>query len=281
MSETKVPSMSVMSKKRYNEIEQTLQQLIKDPCDHALAMNKICEIMKFDPKVGVYTPEKGKQMSERRRQKAAALGISQHAVNMGKKYYEYIKSLQCTNYLCESRGYDQYNGFCIRCFVHMFPGNEVVKRYKTKEATVVEYIKNAFPAQAMVLDKAIEGGCSRYRPDIFMDCLTHSIIVEIDENQHDTYDCTCENKRMMTLFNDLGSRPLVMIRFNPDDYTNTQGNKIKSCFTYKNKVGLPKIENEKLWNNRLGVLRNRIDAHISTVPEQELTIEHLYYDGFE
>lgn len=88
MSDTKVPSMSVMSKKRYREIEQALQESIKDPQELASTMKRICEIMKFDPNIGIYTPEKGKQMSERRRQKAAALGISQHAVNMGKKYYE-------------------------------------------------------------------------------------------------------------------------------------------------------------------------------------------------
>ena len=35
--------------------------------------------------------------------------------------------------------------------------------------------------------------------------------VEIDENQHTNY--SCENKRTMEIFNDLGRRPLVMIRF--------------------------------------------------------------------
>ena len=63
----------------------------------------------------------------------------------------------------------------------------------------------------MTLDKRIEGGCSRYIPDIFIECLTHSVIIEVDENQHDTYDCTCENRRMMQLFEDLGSLPLILI----------------------------------------------------------------------
>lgn len=64
--------------------------------------------------------------------------------------------------------------------------------------------------------------------------LSESMIVEVDENQHETYDCTCENKRVMALFQDLGSRPLVMIRFNPDEYTTMNGRDVKSCFVYKN-----------------------------------------------
>lgn len=80
--------MSVMSKKRYNEIDEMLRQVIVDPHQHESVMNKLCAIMKFDPAIGVYTPEKGKRMSQRRKEKAQELGISQYAVNLGKQYYE-------------------------------------------------------------------------------------------------------------------------------------------------------------------------------------------------
>ena len=36
--------------------------------------------------------------------------------------------------------------------------------------------------------------------------LTHSIIVEVDENQHKNNRYICDNKRMMELFVDLGNR---------------------------------------------------------------------------
>jgi hypothetical protein len=32
---------------------------------------------------------------------------------------------------------------------------------------------------------------------------SHIIIVEIDENKHTDYDCSCENKRLMELSKDL------------------------------------------------------------------------------
>jgi hypothetical protein len=94
-NDKKVPSMSVMSKKRYAEIDETLSKVISDPKQHALVMAKICSIMKFDPAIGVYTPEKGKKMSERRKMKAQELGISQYAVNLGKKYYESKQNCVC------------------------------------------------------------------------------------------------------------------------------------------------------------------------------------------
>ena len=55
-------------------------------------------------------------------------------------------------------------------------------------------------------------------------------IVEIDENQHIEYDCSCENKRIMELSQDVGHRPIIFIRFNPDDYLN-----------YENKITLLQV----------------------------------------
>jgi hypothetical protein len=38
------------------------------------------------------------------------------------------------------------------------------------------------------------------RPDILIDCGTHVIIVEVDENCHKSYESTCENKRICALY---------------------------------------------------------------------------------
>ena len=59
---------------------------------------------------------------------------------------------------------------------------------------------------------------------------THVIIIEVDENKHNSYDCICENKRLMQLSKDIGHRPIVFIRFNPDKYVDSEGNTIKSCW---------------------------------------------------
>lgn len=107
-----------------------------------------------------------------------------------------------------------------------------------------------------------------------------SYIVEVDENQHDIYDCTCENKRLMALFEDLGTRPLVMVRFNPDDYVTKDGSTVSSCFKYSKQKGMPAVSCKKEWENRLTTLKNVLEWHLDNVPEREVTVEHLYYDGF-
>ena len=179
---------------------------------------------------------------------------------------------------CTEYGRESYKGYCVRCFVHLFPEEKVATCFKTKESSVVQFIKDTYYDKDWIFDKKIAGGCSRFRPDIFLDCLTHSLIIEVDENQHESYEAICENKRLMTLFVDLGERPVVLIRFNPDGYITKDGCKVNSCFVYKNKCGLPSIRNKNQWNNRLNILRNTIDTMINDVPTKEISIHHLFYD---
>ena len=97
----------------------------------------------------------------------------------------------------------------------------------------------------------VQDGCSLRRPDLLLDLGSHIIIVEIDENKHTNYDCSCENKRLMELSQDLQHRPIVFIRFNPDDYTNQEGEKIKSCWKL-NKLGAIQVMKTKQteWEER-------------------------------
>ena len=45
-----------------------------------------------------------------------------------------------------------------------------------------------------------------------------NLIVEIDENQHKDYDPQGESQRIQLIHKDLKYKPLVIIRFNPDNY---------------------------------------------------------------
>lgn len=60
--------------------------------------------------------------------------------------------------------------------------------------------------------------CSQYRPDFVLDYGLFVIIVEVDENQHETYIENCENIRMYQLYQEFGGTPVFFIRYNPDDY---------------------------------------------------------------
>jgi len=187
----------------------------------------------------------------------------------------------CKNNFCSTIVKNKYEGYCMYCFIHMFPEKPISRNYKTKEYAVVEFIKNKFSSNLTIeTDKKIQDGCSRRRPDILIDLGYQLIIVEIDENQHRQYDCSCENKRIMELSKDLGHRPIVFIRFNPDDYLN-QGNNITSCWSL-NKNGICNVKKSKIdeWSKRLESLETQINYWIKPENKTDKTIEtvQLFYD---
>ena len=63
-------------------------------------------------------------------------------------------------------------------------------------------------------------GCSKKRPDIYFELIKHCIIVEIDENQHKTYEDICECARINEIVNGIGGRSVIIIRYNPDKIKN-------------------------------------------------------------
>ena len=181
-----------------------------------------------------------------------------------------VKNKTCKNSWCTTHPKQKYKDYCLRCFIHEFPDQEIARHYKIKETHVTDYLKETFPDK-FTFDKTV-GGCSKRRPDAYLDLLTHIIIVEIDENQHKNYDTTCEIARINELFNDLGDRSIVFIRFNPDSYDNKL-----SSFKYHKTSGVPIIRHLDEWNGRLESLKNCIDKYIHNIPS-ETKFEYLFYD---
>jgi hypothetical protein len=192
-----------------------------------------------------------------------------------------VRNPKCKNDWCKTfTSNKQYEGYCAYCFSHLFPDRPIARNYKTKEAAIVLYVKNEFPNIDIVTDKRIQGGCSLRRPDIFIDLGYQIIVVEIDENQHIDYDCSCENKRIMELSQDVGHRPVVFIRFNPDDY-NKGDMKIPSCWKINNSgICCLKRHKQKEWAQRLDSLKNMITYWIDDKNMTNKTIEvvQLFYD---
>ncbi len=129
-----------------------------------------------------------------------------------------------------------------------------------------------------MLDKPVQDGCSKRRPDLFLDMGSHVVIVEVDENKHDTYNCTCENRRLMEISKDVSHRYLVMIRFNPDGYVCTEKGMLPSLWAY-NKLGVCTVRPkwQDAWKDRLEALSNRVDYWMKNRPDKMIEIEELYY----
>ena len=126
-----------------------------------------------------------------------------------------IKNKKCKTNLCNTIIQKKYKGYCLRCFIYNFPESKIIRDYGTRESKVSEFIKESYKNLNITYNKTIEGGCSKNRPDIFIDCLTHSVIIEVDEHQHKgnskSYTPECENQRVNNLFTDLADRPIIFI----------------------------------------------------------------------
>jgi hypothetical protein len=191
-----------------------------------------------------------------------------------------IKHKTCKSEWCSTQVQKKYDGYCLFCYMNMFPDKPVSRNYKTKEYSVVEYVKTQFPNLNWVADKIVNGGCSKRRPDLLLDLGDQVIIVEVDENQHTDYDCSCENKRTMELSQDVGHRPIVFIRFNPDDYKQ-DGENITSCWG-QNQKGVCVVRKSKKdeWTQRLKTLEEQIYYWVnpSNMTNKTVEIIQLFYD---
>ena len=162
---------------------------------------------------------------------------------------------------------------CIGCFYHFYPNDEIPRRYKKKQHYFNEKLIEEFGVDFFQYDKKIKCGCSGKRPDWFIDCYKYSIIIELDEDQHKS--TSCDQKRMMELFKDLGNRPLVMIRINPDKYKIGK-EKIEGCFEFDEKNIIKCLRKE--FNKRFNLLVKTIKYYIDNEPTKEITIEKLFFD---
>jgi len=174
-----------------------------------------------------------------------------------------VENPRCKTPMCDLHTPKEY---CARCTAYIFPDKP--SNFKTREMKLKEYLTVQYPDKTIVHDKRVE--CHLYRPDFVFDMGSHTIVIELDENQHRLYDTSCDNKRLMSIFHGLGSRPMVMIRINPDKYDSVPG-----CFKKDGQLSC----NGKEWNLRTEKLKSRVDFWLSTQPDREITIEHLFFDS--
>lgn len=195
-------------------------------------------------------------------------------------YQKRLEKIKCKSEWCNTIGTEKYEGYCMPCFVKNPENNDkpVVRNYKTKEKDVADRIKQTFENFSWIADRRVEDGCSRRRPDLLLDMGSHVIIIEVDENKHSNYDCSCENKRIMEISRDLQHRPIVFIRFNPDDYIK-DGKTVKSCWKL-NKRGVMQIEKhkEKEWEERITVLKEQIQYWINNTTNKTIETIELFYN---
>ena len=85
----------------------------------------------------------------------------------------------------------------------------------------------------------------------------------------------------MELSQDVGHRPIVFIRFNPDDYISKEGQKVKSCWStngYGINIVSQNCKND--WESRLEKLKDQIEYWTTPENKTDKTVEvvQLYYN---
>lgn len=204
-------------------------------------------------------------------------GYANYAVRRGVciKHGAIIQKCKICEYFHGETRYTQNDEkvfMCASCFYHAYPDEPRSIRYTTHQHYINNELKKTYGDKFFVYDSIINGGCSKYRPDWFKDCLTHSIIIECDENQHKYYEEDCEQSRLENIYGDLACRPLVVIRFNPDDYVKND-TVIESCFGHNGR-----LTNKENFDIRYNLLVSIINKHLEEIPQKDLIIEKICYD---
>jgi very-short-patch-repair endonuclease len=85
-----------------------------------------------------------------------------------------------------------------------------------KEWAIVKYLRKNIITKFEYDSSKMLQGCSKKRPDIYFELDKHCVIVEIDENQHNSYEDKCECARINEIVNGIGGKSVIIIRYNPD-----------------------------------------------------------------
>ncbi|KAL4853194.1 hypothetical protein ACK3TF_005809 [Chlorella vulgaris] len=135
------------------------------------------------------------------------------------------------------------------------------RRHRVRENQVAAFLRNNGLQWTTWNRQVKEASCGRFRPDFTFELPTHVVIVEVDEDQHSTYDQSCEHKRMLDITNSYGGMPVTFLRYNTDGF------QIAGATVRRTK----KV--------RLAMLARCLHAALTTVPTNILTIEYLFYNG--
>lgn len=188
-----------------------------------------------------------------------------------------VKSSKCNYNGCTTQSNPKYGSFCRYCYFEKYPNTPTVYNYKIKESAFMRKIKDRYQALNPIFDKKIANGLSNCRPDCLLAHNDKIIMTEVDENGHKGYNN--EDDRMAKLHKDLNYQKTVIIRVNPDKYTDKSGKKIDSCFGFnddKKVVISDKLDFEKRSEKVLDMIQYYLDNEL----DEKLTIIYLYYDGY-
>lgn len=166
------------------------------------------------------------------------------------------KNTNCKGYLCGSCKSPRHNGYCSqKCFISNNLQEYTYNEHSGilyKEYLIFKHLKETYPDHNIIWDKIYS---CQYRPDFCISFDGFTIIIEVDEYQHKTYNKEDEMNRIENIYHTSGI-PIYVVRFNPDTYK-LNGTEINAPFI---RCELIDVEN---WTNRLQELNYTINTCIN------------------
>jgi hypothetical protein len=193
-----------------------------------------------------------------------------------------VVSKICKSTNCDTRAMKKYDGYCFNCFIENNPETPIARQYLFREKSVLEalaWIAQEFPDFQVMMNKQL--GPSRRRPDLAVRCSGYYVIFEVDEIQHKLYDQDDEQQRIAQIQQDIGNLPLIVIRFNPDNYKDVNGKSNPGCFTQDRKVinGIKlALQGERL-KARMVVVNAKLKQVLAQPPTTSLEVYKFFFDG--
>jgi hypothetical protein len=170
-----------------------------------------------------------------------------------------------------------------RCLIYCEPDDtyKQVKREKKFEKLTLSYLDKYLQTKVIPIpidDSITDSMCNKRRPDRVYDCGTHFVIIEVDENQHKSYDvkdetgCKSELVRMYQIYEGLGYMDVVFLRFNPNNFR--VAGKLQ-------KVNMQKrLETLLKWTEYcIGKVPNANDNE--EIKESGVKYKHLFYNEYD
>ena len=149
-----------------------------------------------------------------------------------------------------------YDGMCNSCHPERSKlrrkKEEIVKKFFDVNIRLKYIYDKSSPDIKMCTGKYI-------RPDFVFSLSDKTIVVEVDENQHESYAEECESMRMINVCTSFGGMPVVFIRYNPD--------------TFRIDGKIRRVDG----GIRLKKLKKTVEEYIAKSLDKLLTVEYLFY----
>ena len=187
--------------------------------------------------------------------------------------------IKCSLFRGMKRNMDPKNHYCISCYSFLYPNAKDSKKYLFKQKEIEAVIRDKYSDNNIItFDKPLPSSKIKYRPDILFQFANYNLIVEIDENQHENYDCMCEYKRLSEIQETLDNKLLIVIRFNPDEYLDEDNKKIYGMFNKDNSLKIKKKEFDLRMKKLIDTIEYYIENNKDFENKYVPIIEYLYYD---